>query len=124
MLKLNDKDPLNTPVQTRDGRKARIICVDRKCYKGRETILALVQGENDVEQCTPYFSNGNYFGDREGTGDLVNIPQKITLFVNIYKIGERKHYPGSILYDTPEAAEEAINNAEAYIATAKVEFEV
>ncbi len=123
MLNLNDKDPLNTHVQTRDGRKARLICVDRKDRAGGERMIALVQEENGHERCILYFGNGDYFDDRESTDDLVNIPQKITRYANIYR-GEQGHYPGGVLYGTPEAAKEAVTNTEAYIATAKVEFEV
>ena len=122
MLKLNDKDPLNTPVQTWDGRKARIICVDRK-YPGKETLLALVQDDNGYETCIHYFSNGGFFKQSTSTDDLVNIPQKITRYVNIYK-RDMEHFPGGFLYDTPEAAKEAVIISKTYITTAKVEFEV
>lgn len=72
------------PVQTRDGRSARIICFDRKCDNGN-TIIALVNNRfNDDESITLYMSSGrmNHINDCES--DLINIPEKQTGWLNIY----------------------------------------
>lgn len=60
------------PVQTRDGRKARIICTN---FKSDKTIVAAVQDERGEEYCCGYFSNGHMWTvGRDGT-DLINIEE-------------------------------------------------
>ncbi len=66
------------PVQTRDGRKARIICVDAA---GKRPIAALITcidtGEEDPEV---FFSDGRYCGHDDGESriDLINVPEEET----------------------------------------------
>ncbi len=77
------------PVQTRDGRKARILATDKT---GGQPIIALVQ--DPLSRCCQpheiaesFCSDGRYFpyGTDESSKDLVNIPQKIVQWINIYK---------------------------------------
>src|SRR5574337_1045860 len=64
---------VNTPVRTKDGRKARILCTDRKC-KSRATMLALVEGTDGVEELHYYYPDGAAFSRaaRGGGSDLVS----------------------------------------------------
>lgn len=84
----NMNKPFDTtkPVQTRDGRKARIICTDAK---GKYPLVALVDTEEN-EMALNYLQNGKFFSDREHNNDLVNIPETKTVefWVNVYNDGE------------------------------------
>jgi hypothetical protein len=72
------------PVQTRDGRKARIICTDYK--NGQDSIVAAItRSKCDEEMLLTYSSKGWYQFDEESQYDLVNIPEKITGYVNVYR---------------------------------------
>jgi hypothetical protein len=71
------------PVQTRDGRKARIICTDAK---GGNPIVALRTSENGkYEVMELYYEDGRCQASSPGC-DLINIPEKRTLdcWVNVY----------------------------------------
>lgn len=63
------------PVQTRDGRKARVVCTDA-LSQGSTGILALVRTAEDDEDPYWYESDGCYleFGERDV--DLVNVPEE------------------------------------------------
>ena len=69
----NTFDPTK-PVQTRDGRKARIICTDRK---GTDfSVLALVLNSEGGESLETYTANGWYTRNGGMSGeDLINIPE-------------------------------------------------
>lgn len=64
------------PIQTRDGRKVRILCTDAECTNQDEPqpIVGLVAGEFSGPKA--WCANGSYFGDRSlSECDLVNVPQ-------------------------------------------------
>lgn len=67
------------PVQTRDGRKARIISTDAKvfCDGVPQPILALVEVCDGKEDAVSYCLNGNYFPHSKDfcDSDLINIPE-------------------------------------------------
>lgn len=67
------------PVQTRDGRKARILCTDMKRLRG-ETIAAAVMCPNRDEIAISYLPNGRYLhqSDLDHDWDLVNVPEEKT----------------------------------------------
>lgn len=70
------------PVQTRDGRKVRILCTDRR---GRRPIVGLIE-ENDGAECLNTFNEDGRCGEcSTPSNDLVNIPERRTL-------GLYKHY--------------------------------
>ena len=79
------------PVCTRDGRKARIICMDYKPQAEGYPIIALVQYEdsygNVYEVCSCYTKEGKYrnSSDREDKNDLMMLPEKHEGWVNVYK---------------------------------------
>lgn len=59
------------PVQTRDGRKARIICTDAKVNE--KPIIALVAEYECSEVLRYYWHNGQYFLSTQKEWDLVNV---------------------------------------------------
>lgn len=61
-------------VCTRDGKKARIICYDRKTNYADEAIVALVEvgvNESVVEELRSYTVNGEYWKNQEKDIDLM-----------------------------------------------------
>ena len=65
-------DP-NKPVQTRDGRKARIICTDALMF--HSPTIALVKGPDGWEKIYKYQEDGSLdFADDTGL-DLINIEE-------------------------------------------------
>ena len=70
------------PVQTRNGRKARIICDDRKSDR---PIVALIE-QGDCEAVWNYDETGKIGGGPgEDANDLINIPEKRWVNVNKYR---------------------------------------
>lgn len=67
------------PVQTRDGRKARIICTDAKIYASRPIIYLI---ENESGEVWNTCDKDGKAGYREN--DLVNVPEHVVRYVNIY----------------------------------------
>lgn len=112
------------PVQTRDGRPARIICTDAK---GEQPIAALVL-ECAQEMLGLHSSNGAWLPGNSGPHerDLINVPQKREGWINIYPAprldpSERRVANTSHAYDTQEEAGRcAFGNR---IACVKVEWE-
>ena len=107
------------PVYTRDGRKARIICFDRKgdiC-----PIIALVE-ENGMEVTKSYDMNGRANYKNADNYDLMMLPEKKEMWINIYE-GTTGPAPGGYLYDTEEEAKDAVNGDENYVTTTKVCWE-
>jgi len=60
------------PVQTRDGRKARIICTDRD-FDGYP-IIALIRGTQGQEGFETYGIDGKASSFMEHELDLINVP--------------------------------------------------
>jgi hypothetical protein len=97
------------PVQTRDGRKARIICTN---VLGNFPILALIEyiGHNNtlLEHTYSYHSDGKVDHEKVDHGsDLVNIPQKRWVNLNYFR---RETSPGIYIevggvYQNKEAAD-------------------
>lgn len=73
------------PVQTRDGRKARIVCKDVKCPLGFH-ILALVERDSGMEEAVWFQSNGRaHRNGTEACNDLINIPEEHEGWVSVYR---------------------------------------
>lgn len=75
---------INKPVQTRDGRKARIICSD---MKGDYPIVACVEINDKVEEEGSFTENGNFLCSREQSSDLINAPEKHVRYLHLYDGG-------------------------------------
>ena len=111
------------PVVTRDGKKARILCLDRK--NSRACIIAAVDnGENCEESILSYNEKGqNIFGFTRPQ-DLMMAPVERTLYVNVYhRVGQTCFKTGIALYASEaEAAREASEECGTHIATVPVTF--
>lgn len=102
-------------VCTRDGRKARIICFDRK-YK--QPIIALVMNEETgLETISRYFENGHLLFEAENKGDLMMLPEKKEGWINVYAL--------NTCYSSKEEAEANIERdyEHEYVRTVKIEWE-
>ena len=73
---------INKPIQTRDGRKARIICTDR-AGEDEDTIVALIGKDEDPYT---YRSDGSYSENCQ-PADLINVPEKHVRYVWMFKSG-------------------------------------
>jgi hypothetical protein len=69
----------NKPVQTRDGRKARIIATDAK---GAYPIIALIYVAGD-ESVRSYCSDGRRWIDEDSDDDLINVPERRTVDLTV-----------------------------------------
>jgi hypothetical protein len=69
-LVLDEKDPLHTPVMTRDGRPARLLCVDFK--NPRYPIMAGVMTSRSRERALFYSGSGRACPEKPTKIDLVN----------------------------------------------------
>lgn len=106
------------PVCTRDGRKARVICFDRKLFLKEVSypILALVERPDGEDDVCAYNEKGKVLieDDAEYKDDLMMLPEKKEGWMNVYK--ER-------LYDTKENAVKAKYDMATYIDTIKISWE-
>ena len=72
------------PVQTRDGRKARIICTDAK--QNKYPIVALVTINDEIEDVRSYTESGYFYAfENNSAFDLINIPERKVKFANVYE---------------------------------------
>ena len=102
------------PVCTRDGRKARIICFDRKGYNMFPIVALIMNGDRESDIYT-YRPNGTWDNSgNESEKDLMMLPEKKEGWINVYK--ER-------IYSTKEEAIEATYDGVTYIDTVKISWE-
>ena len=115
------------PVCTRDGRKARIICFDRK---GDMSIAALIANkgiDNDNKVCETeevhlYYENGRCNKFQEYCYDLMMLPEKKEGWVNVYYDNDASSHRGCrFIYDTKERAVKEAGSS--YITTVKINWE-
>ena len=114
------------PVCTMDGRKARIICFDRRLFYKNVSypILALVECSDGEDDVCGYNEKGKVLIEdgAECKDDLMMLPEKHEGWVNIYRGGK---LDADYIYPT---IEEALNNIfqpmkDKYIDTIKIEWE-
>ena len=108
------------PVCTRDGRKVRIICFDKK--DSIYPIIALVESQIDNrEDLLQYTSTGKFLEEKECDGrDLMMLPEKHEGWVNVYRDFNVVHAKN--VYETMEEALKNIDGGENRIATVKIEW--
>lgn len=83
-LKLSNLKPFSLeaakagkPVCTRDGRKARIICFDRKDIKPIVALVTLINGTSVIEKAFYYFEDGYHLSKNDNNiYDLMMLPEK------------------------------------------------
>lgn len=109
------------PVQTRDGRKVRIICWDVK--RDIYPIIALVTEETGEESDFSYTLKGQYdISIANGELDLVMAPEKHEGWINLYRTSADGVATGGIIFKTKEDAENAEHSLPK-VATIKIEWE-
>lgn len=113
------------PVCTRDGRKARIICFDRKLlFKGISyPIIALVEDTAKEETIYGYNEKGKVMIEDDATykDDLMMLPQKKEGWVRIYKSASNVYYLSSNIYKTEEEAKHSSDCC--YVGASKISWE-
>ena len=110
----------NRQVVTRDGRKVRIICTDRKNHDSYP-IIALVETDEDDERVRSFKIDGKWSIDGlENDLDLFFAPTIVKRWGIVYRKAER-------LFDTREQAEkwmeEADEGEKKFCSVCKVEWE-
>ena len=109
-------------VVTRDGRRVRIICTDRRDLNF--PIVTLIErelGEGEGEVIYAHTKDGIYCNTCPTTYDLFFAPEKHEGWINIYEdMGNRK-YTG--IYDTKAEAEDSVSPEGCYLTTIKIEWE-
>lgn len=106
------------PVYTRDGRKARIICWDKK---GNYPIVALIQDNENSEHIEYYTENGIFSnGGNNKNRDLMMLPQKKEGWINLCK----NNHGDTLAAGVFPSREEAVSNCPpSYLGTIKIEWE-
>ena len=77
-------------VRTRDGRDARIICVDAKAS---EPIIALVRNHTGRDNTYHYYDNGKYFSGEKHDLDLMPPEPERVEFEAIWREHDNLFYP-------------------------------
>lgn len=104
---------------TRDKRKARIICTNKK---GNYPIIALIEKNVDNEIVNYYYEDGRTSHINEDNLDLFFAPEKKEGWVNIFKTDIDMFKSGRI-YNSKTEAKESIVDEEKYVDTVKIEWE-
>ena len=118
------KNP-NREIVTRDGRKVRILCTDRK---GDTPIIALVHDANDGQEYGyAFYSDGKFLRDGNEDADLFFAPEKHEGWINIFR-GKDSPFTGNIIFASKEEAEESGRHCcgftkDLYMTSTKIEWE-
>ena len=108
-------------VVTRDGRKVRILCTDRK---GDTPIIALVNDANDGQEYGyAFYSDGKYFRARNDELDLFFAPEKHEGWIIINKWPDGERDTNGIIYDTQLDIPNKPQVGTHRVATIKIEWE-
>ena len=120
------------PVCTRDGRRVRVICFDRKFYHdGYNYPIVAMVNDNDNELVHAYTQDGLLVGNGECESDLMILPEKKEGWINIYNADTTFYYVDGRVFETKdEAVKESKEEVEKeqrekneYIDTIRVEWE-
>ena len=112
------------PVCTRDGRKARIICFDRKGYNMFPIVAFIMNGDRESDIYT-YRPNGTWDNSgNESDKDLMMLPEKKEGWVNIDWDcnAKRVTIESEEIYDTKEDALQNVSS-QTHKDTVKIEWE-
>ena len=108
-------------VVTRDGRKVRIVCTDRK---GDTPIIALVYDANEGQEVGyAFYSDGKYFIDKDDEFDLFFAPEKHEGWIIINKWPDGERDTNGIIYDTELDIPNKPQVGTHRVATIKIEWE-
>ena len=126
MKPFNLEEYLKNPsrkVVTREGRSARILCIDKK--GGDLPIIALIQQcTRDNEIIGTFTKEGKWSTTlEEHPNDLLFAPEKHEGWINIFKNAYNNYVGQSRIFESKEDAEKEGKDRSAYIATVKIEWE-
>ena len=108
-------------VVTRDGRKVRILCTDRK---GDTPIIALVNDANDGQEYGyAFYSDGKFFRDGGDELDLFFAPEKHEGWIIINKWPDGERDTNGIIYDNKLDIHDIPLIGGKRVATIKIEWE-
>ena len=108
-------------VVTRDGRKVRIICTDRK---GDTPIIALVYNANEGQEYGyAFYSDGKYYRDAGDELDLFFAPEKHEGWIIINKYPDGVRDTNGIIYHTKSDIPDIPPVGVQRVATIKIEWE-
>lgn len=107
-----EKAKAGHPVCTRDGRKVRIVCFNRK--SSLYPIIALIENTPEDEELVIYPNTGVYDEPYKSNEDLMMLPEKKEGWAIICK---------SDLYESQKIALEDIKRFKDFIKLVKVEWE-
>ena len=108
-------------VVTRDGRKVRILCTDRK---GDTPIIALVHDANDGQEYGyAFYSDGKFFRDGNEESDLFFAPEKHEGWIIINKWADGERDTNGIIYHTKLDIPDIPIVGGKRVATIKIEWE-
>ena len=108
-------------VVTRDGKKVRIICTDRK---GDTPIIALVYNANEGQEYGyAFYSNGKYYRDAGDELDLFFAPEKHEGWIIINKWPDGERDTNGIIYHTKSDVPNITPVGVKRVATIKIEWE-
>lgn len=106
---------------TRDGRKVRIICTDRK---GDTPIIALVHNADDGQEIGySFYPDGKYFIDKDDEFDLFFAPTKHEGWIIINKYPDGVRDTNGIIYHTKSDVPNITPVGVQRVATIKIEWE-
>ena len=111
----------NREVVTRDGRKVRILCTDRK---GDTPIIALVNDANNGQEYGyAFYSDGKFIRDRGDELDLFFAPEKHEGWIIINKWADGERDTNGIIYHTKLDIPDIPIVGGKRVATIKIEWE-
>ena len=125
MKQFNLKSYIANPrkVMTKDGRDARILCVDAK---GDYPVVALIpDGEGEYKRDHPemYTEDGCSYSGRMSFLDLFFAPEIHEGWVNVYEGADGNSYIGDArIFKSKEDAEKEGKKWKDYISTVKIEW--
>lgn len=91
------------PVQTRDGRKVRILCMNAKTIDNRPVCVLY---DNDGSECAALYTREGKIPGFSSDMDLVNVPEE--RWVNLYhplRDGPQTNQRDAFVYPSKEEAE-------------------
>lgn len=104
---------------TRDKRKARIICTNKK---GNYPIIALIEKNVNNEIVNYYYEDGRTSHINKDNLDIFFAPEKKEGWVNVFKTDIDMFKSGRI-YNSETEAKESVVCDEKYVDTVKIEWE-
>ena len=105
---------LTKPVQTRDGLKVRVLCTN---MKGRDTVAGVITDDDGTDMVDAWQADGHYnIGPEEARTDLINVPEKRVVWVNVN--------PGNWMHTYPSKDDADEYASHSRLSRVRVEYEV